>query len=77
MWDRISVWTGPESAQNGSVASRISDGTFPEIVAASACAVELIHTRGLLSEMGLPQETTPLFVENSGASAVELSFDRK
>ena len=49
--------------------------TEAEIVAASACAVEIIHTRGLLSEMGLPQETTPLFVDNSGA--VELSRDRK
>ena len=44
-------------------------------MAASACAYELVHIRGLLSEMGLPQEATPVFVDNSGA--VELSRDRK
>ena len=49
--------------------------TEAEIVAASACAVEMIHVRRLLDEMGLPQETTRLYVDNSGA--VELSRDRK
>ena len=49
--------------------------TEAEIVAASACAYELVHIRGLLFEMGLPQEATPVFVDNSGA--VELSRDRK
>ena len=50
--------------------------TEAEIIAASACAVELVHFRGLLSEMGLPQpEATELLVDNSGA--VELSRDRK
>ena len=50
--------------------------TEAEIIAASACAVEIVHYRKLLEEMGLPQlEPTPLYVDNSGA--VELSRDRK
>ena len=50
--------------------------TEAEIIAASACAVEVVHYRKLLEEMGLPQlEPTPLYVDNSGA--VELSRDRK
>ena len=52
-----------------------SSSTEAEIISASACALELVHVRGLLGEMGLPQDTTPLFVDNSGA--VELSRDRK
>jgi hypothetical protein len=49
--------------------------TEAEIVAASACSLEIIHFRRLLVEMGLPQSVTPLYVDNSGA--VELSRDRK
>ena len=50
--------------------------TEAEIIAASACAVEAVHYRGLLEEMGLPQEEpTKLYVDNSGA--VELSRDRR
>ena len=50
--------------------------TEAEIIAASACAVEVVHFRRLLSEMGLPQEEpTVLHVDNTGA--VELSRDRK
>jgi hypothetical protein len=49
--------------------------TEAEIIAASACAVEVVHFRTLLAEMGLPQGVTKLFVDNSGA--VELSRDRK
>jgi hypothetical protein len=52
-----------------------SSSTEAEIIAASSCALELVHIRGLLREMGLPQNTTPVFVDNSGA--VELSRDRK
>ena len=50
--------------------------TEAEIIAASACALELAHFRTLLNEMGVEQsEPTPLYVDNSGA--VELSRDRK
>jgi len=49
--------------------------TEAEIIAASACAVELVHFRRLLAEMGFQQATSPQFVDNSGA--VELSRDRK
>ena len=50
--------------------------TEAEIIAASACSVELVHFRHLLEEMGLPQtEPTVLKVDNSGA--VELARDRK
>ena len=50
--------------------------TEAEIIAASACACEVIFVRSLLAEMGLPQEQpTTLRVDNSGA--VELSRDRK
>ena len=49
--------------------------TEAEIIAASACALELVHFRSLLAEMGLPQGQTQLWVDNSGA--VELSRDRK
>jgi hypothetical protein len=50
--------------------------TEAEIVAASAGAMEMVHVRGLLLEMGLPQTApTPVYVDNSGA--VELSRDRK
>jgi hypothetical protein len=50
--------------------------TEAEIIAASACAVELVHARGLLIEMGLPQEApTVLKVDNSGA--VALARDRR
>ena len=50
--------------------------TEAEIIAASACACEVIFVRTLLSEMGLHQEApTTLRVDNSGA--VELSRDRK
>ena len=45
-------------------------------MAASACALEVVHARRLLAEMGLPQEQpTVLFVDNQGA--VELSRDRR
>ena len=49
--------------------------TEAEIIAASACAVELVHFSRLLGEMGLPQGVVELKVDNSGA--VELSRDRK
>ena len=49
--------------------------TEAEIIAASACALEIVHTRVLLRELGLTQDVTPLYVDNSGA--VELSRDRK
>ena len=50
--------------------------TESEIVAASACAVEVAHFRALLVEMGLPMEdATAIDVDNSGA--VELSRDQK
>ena len=50
--------------------------TEAEIIAASACAVEIVHFRNLLVEMGLPQDKpTVLHVDNTGA--VELSRDRK
>ena len=50
--------------------------TEAEIIAASACALEVAHMRALLSEMGLPQsQPTIIYVDNQGA--VELSRDRK
>ena len=49
--------------------------TEAEIIAASACAQELVYFTKLASEMGLPQSRVKLFVDNSGA--VELSRDRK
>ena len=50
--------------------------TEAEIIAASACAMEIAHFRVLFAEMGLTQEKpTVLYVDNSGA--VELSRDRK
>ena len=50
--------------------------TEAEIIAASTCALELVHVRALLVEMGMPQDKpTVLRVDNSGA--VELSRDRK
>ena len=50
--------------------------TEAEIIAASACALELKHFRELVEEMGLPMEAPSLvYVDNSGA--VELSRDRK
>ena len=50
--------------------------TEAEIIAASACATEIIYVRTLLAEMGLMQESpTPLGVDNAGA--VELARDRK
>ena len=50
--------------------------TEAEIIAASACACEVVFVRCLLSEMGLHQENpTVLRVDNSGA--VELARDRK
>jgi hypothetical protein len=49
--------------------------TEAEIIAASAGAIELVNAKGLLSEMGLPQGVSTLYVDNSGA--VELSRDRK
>ena len=50
--------------------------TEAEIIAASACAMEIVHARTLLAEMGLLQDDpTILYVDNSGA--VELSRDRK
>jgi hypothetical protein len=52
-----------------------ASSTEAEIVAASSCAYELVHVRGLLDEMGLPQDATRVYVDNSGA--VELSRDRK
>jgi hypothetical protein len=45
--------------------------TEAEIIAASACAVEAVHARALLTEMGLPQESpTVLQVDNTGAVAL-------
>jgi hypothetical protein len=53
-----------------------SSSTEAEIIAASAGAVEVIHVRNLLIEMGLPQTApTKVYIDNSGA--VELSRDRK
>ena len=50
--------------------------TEAEIIAASACALEVAYLRRLLAELGLTQaKPTQLFVDNSGA--VELSRDRK
>ena len=49
--------------------------TEAEIIAASACALELMYMRTLLNELGLPQDPTVLRVDNSGA--VELSRDKK
>ena len=49
--------------------------TEAEIIAASAGAIEAVHFRELLTEMGVPQGAVPLYVDNSGA--VELSRDRK
>ena len=50
--------------------------TEAEIIAASACACEVVFVRALLSEMGLHQDgPTTLRVDNSGA--VELARDRK
>jgi len=49
--------------------------TEAEIIAASACAVEATHFITLLEEMGLPQESVEIRVDNQGA--VELSRDRK
>ena len=50
--------------------------TEAEIVAASACATEIVFFRGMAREMGLPQHRpTPLGMDNSGA--IELSRDRK
>lgn len=49
--------------------------TEAEIIAASACSLELVHARRLCADMGLPQEQTVLDVDNTGA--VELSRDRK
>jgi hypothetical protein len=45
--------------------------TEAEIIAASACAVEAVHARALLTEMGLPQDSpTVLQVDNTGAVAL-------
>ena len=50
--------------------------TEAEIIAASHAAVEIVYFRGLLNEMGVPQEQpTVLKVENTGA--IELSKHRK
>ena len=49
--------------------------TEAEIIAASMCAVEMVHFRTLLREMGLEQGVSVLHCDNSGA--VELSRDRK
>jgi hypothetical protein len=50
--------------------------TEAEIIAASACAVEIVHARALLAEMGLPQGgATLLEVDNTGA--VALARDRR
>ena len=50
--------------------------TEAEIIAASACALEIMYVRTLLRELGLPQQSpTKLYVDNSGA--VELSRDKK
>ena len=50
--------------------------TEAEIVAASACALEVMYVRALLAELGMEQRLpTKLYVDNSGA--VELSRDRK
>mmetsp|Transcript_18812 Transcript_18812/g.28333 ORF Transcript_18812/g.28333 Transcript_18812/m.28333 type:complete len:218 (-) Transcript_18812:361-1014(-) len=50
--------------------------TEAEIIAASDCALELVYLRGLLAEMGFPQDKpTILHVDNAGA--VELSRDLK
>jgi hypothetical protein len=52
-----------------------SSSTEAEIIAASACALQVKHFKALLLEMGLPQESVQLDVDNDGA--VELSRDRK
>ena len=53
--------------------------TEAEIIAASACALELVYVRRLLEELGIWDTTDnnqcKLYVDNSGA--VELSRDRK
>ena len=50
--------------------------TEAEIIAASACACEIVYVRTLLDEMGLEQtQPTALGVDNTGA--VELARDRK
>ena len=49
--------------------------TEAELVAASACAKEIVYYKTLAREMGLEQGAVQLFVDNSGA--VELSRDRK
>ena len=50
--------------------------TEAEIVAASACATEIVFFRGMLREMGLPQLLpTRLGMDNSGA--IQLSRDRR
>ena len=50
--------------------------TEAELIAASAAGAEIVYHRGLLAEMGLPQEQpTTLYVDNAGA--VELAKDAK
>ena len=50
--------------------------TEAEIIAASTCALEVVHFRHLLTEMGLHQEgPTMVYIDNSGC--VELARDRK
>ena len=49
--------------------------TEAEIIAASACAHEVVYFKTLAKEMGMPQGVVQLSVDNSGA--VELSRDRK
>jgi hypothetical protein len=50
--------------------------TEAELIAASACAMEVVFVRRLLRDLGLAQLLpTPLYVDNSGA--VELARDRK
>ena len=49
--------------------------TEAEIIAASACAHEVVYFKTLANEMGMPQDVVQLSVDNSGA--VELSRDRK
>ena len=49
--------------------------TEAELIAASACAKEIVYYKTLAREMGLEQDAVRLFVDNSGA--VELSRDRK
>jgi hypothetical protein len=53
-----------------------TSSTEAEIVAASACALEIMYFRGLLQNMGLEQpEPTVLLIDNTGA--ISLSRDRK